>query len=233
MKKESEFWDHKSKKGYPYIIKGLFLIAIFVSFGSFTYAKFSHKPDIQPEKVSVQTNSGSVIKKESATTEPLNAQTPQSSNNDAPDKAINTKTEPVNNGQTQTQTLDLNTGAKPVDDYSTQIAQLNTQKAIDDAKQAEKDAQEQTARQAKIQQCNEYNKQRDAVLNPVKQQIYDLQMYYYDIPDIMAERARGGYISQSQLDRMIQAEESKTQTQINKLQLQLNQLLDQYPLCTY
>lgn len=230
MKKESEFWDHKSNKSYPNIIKGLFVIAIFVSLGSFTYAKFSHRADTQPKQAPVQTDDSSTQNKENTTT-PSNTQAIQSADNSAPDDATDTKIGSANSGQTQTSSL--NSGAKPIDNYGTQITQLNTQKAIDDAKQAEKDAQEQATRQAKIQQCNEYNKQRDAILNPVKQQIYDLQMYYFDIPAIMTERARGRDISQSQLDRMIQSEENVTQSQINQLQLQLNQLLDQYPLCTY
>jgi hypothetical protein len=87
--------------------------------------------------------------------------------------------------------------------------------------------------QTRIDQCNTANTQRDAILNPIKQQISDLQTYYIGIPAMMAQRVKGTLTNQAQLDRMIQAEQTQTQTQINQLQSQLNQLSGQYPLCTY
>ena len=123
-----------------------------------------------------------------------------------------------------------NTNAKPVDSNN---AQTNTQQASDAAKKvAEQQAQEEAAQQAKIQQCNESNTQRDTVLNPVKQQISDLQSYLINIPSIIAAQIKGTLCNQSCLDNKIQSEQQKTQTQINQLQIQLNQLSSQYPLCT-
>jgi len=87
--------------------------------------------------------------------------------------------------------------------------------------------------QKKIAECIAQNQKRHDVLDPIKEQIYDLQNYYAQIPDIMAEKVKGTFTNQAQLDRMIQAEREKTQTEINQLQLQYNQLSSQYPSCSY
>ncbi|MEI7621890.1 MAG: hypothetical protein WCJ51_05145 [Candidatus Moraniibacteriota bacterium] len=121
----------------------------------------------------------------------------------------------------------------PVNDYEAKIAQIN-QKILDDNKKAEEEyAQEQAARQARIQFCDNSNKQRSAILDPIKKQINDLWLYYIDIPNAMSQKTKGYKVNQAQLDRMIEAEQNKTQTEINKLQLQSNQLSDQYPVCNY
>ncbi|MDD3687854.1 MAG: hypothetical protein PHE56_13970 [Bacteroidales bacterium] len=87
--------------------------------------------------------------------------------------------------------------------------------------------------QKKIAECIAQNQKRHDVLDPVKEQIYDLQNYYAQIPDIMAEKVKGTFTNQAQLDRMIQAEQQKTQSEINQLQLQYDQLSSQYPSCSY
>jgi transcription termination factor NusB len=221
MKKDLEFWDHKYEKNYKYIIGGLLFVVIFIGLGSFAYAKFIHKPDVQPKQVPIQLDNSSIVDKESKTAAsaalPVSTQPSQISNNTS-ESVI----KPYPSQSTE---------IAPVD--TTQTAQANAQKALDDAnKLAEQQAQAAAARLAKIQQCNDYNAQRDAVINPVKQQISDLQAYYATIPSIMAQRVKGTLTTQSQLDNMIQNEANKTQQQINQLQSQLNQLYSQYPLCT-
>jgi hypothetical protein len=85
--------------------------------------------------------------------------------------------------------------------------------------------------QKRIAECIAQNQKRNDVLNPIQEQIYDLQNYYWEIPDLMAEKVKGTFTNQAQLDRMIQAEEQKTQSEINQLQAQYNQLSSQYPQC--
>jgi len=233
MKKDSDFWDHKPKRNNKYILGGLLFVIIFIGLGSFAYAKFYNKPNTQSKQIPIQISGDSATKNEDTVSQapPTNEQIQQVPDNNAPSST----TMPAHN---QTAEIKPAIDSKsitttPVNDYEAKVAQIN-QKILDDNKKAEEEyAQEQAARQARIQYCDSSNKQRGAILDPIKKQINDLWLYYINIPDAISQKTKGSRINQTQLDNMIVAEQNKTQTEINNLQLQLNQLSDQYPVCNY
>jgi len=232
--KPDNFWEQNStNKNNSKIIIGLLFIILFIGSGSFAYAKFYNKPNTQPKQIPIQISNDETAKNKGTV-----SQTPSTN--------VQTQSTPDNSTTSNTTVPTYNQSAEikpaadtksiattPVNDYEAKIAQIN-QKILDDNKKAEEEyAQEQAARQARIQFCDNSNKQRSAILDPIKKQINDLWLYYIDIPNAMSQKTKGYNVNQAQLDRMIEAEQNKTQTEINKLQLQSNQLSDQYPVCNY
>lgn len=228
MKKDSEFCDHKSKKSYPYIIKGLLLIAMFISLGSFAYAKFAHKPDTQPEQTPIQINGGSEIIKEDTTTLLSDTQTStvplydNGTSNTSTDSATHTQGTQSTNSY---ENLSNKNTSKPYQYTATPADKYDEWKI----KQAEEEAQQAAEERKKHDEaCRPILVTRQQLLAPLNAQFDEITR---QMNEFESETNARTDINSAQKDRVLAAGLLPFYDQTLEVSQQIEEVNTAYPSC--
>lgn len=226
MKQFEDFWNNDKRKKRSYFLTTAAILAsaitIFVG-GKIGYTKYQASTSRHQGNETILDSRGGEVKgaTTSTTTTPEDTGTVTNKSN------FNTNASNYQSQPTPNYTSTHPNISYPNIYYSPDTSDNNSSAYQDPAPSTPTDDRD------KIAECIAQNRERNNILEPVKQQIYDLQIYYWDIPDIMTEKLQGTGTTQSYLDRLIQVEREKTQNEINKLKTQYSQLLSQYPACSY